>query len=117
MRQFHSLTIANISRETRDSLRIALHVPAEFRSEYEFLPGQHLPFQITVDGKKLRRTYSICSGLGQEPLEIGVRIQPGGQFSEFVANDLAMGDSIDVMPPTGRFHIDLYRGQWKLQLL
>ena len=82
MRQFHSLTIKSIKRETRDSIRIALGVPEELRSEYEFLPGQHLPFQITVDGKKLRRTYSICSGLGQESLENGVRIQAGGQFSE-----------------------------------
>jgi len=60
-----------------------------------------------VDGKKLRRTYSICSGLGQGPIEIGVRIQPGGQFSEYAANSLSVGDSIDAMPPTGRFHIDL----------
>ena len=107
MRQFHSLTIKSIKRETRDSIRIALGVPEELRSEYEFLPGQHLPFQITVDGKKLRRTYSICSGLGQESLEIGVRIQAGGQFSEYAANDLAVGDTIDAMPPTGRFHIDV----------
>ena len=107
MKQFHPLTITEISHETRDSIRIALVVPEEFRSEYDFLPGQHLPFQITVDGKKLRRTYSICSGTGQESLEIGVRIQPGGQFSEYVANDLAVGDTIDAMPPTGRFHIDV----------
>jgi len=107
MREFHPLTIESISRETRDSIRIALGVPEEFRSEYEFRPGQHLPFQIVVDGKKLRRTYSICSGLGQGPIEIGVRIQPGGQFSEYAANNLSVGDNIDAMPPTGRFHIDL----------
>ena len=107
MRQFHPLTVTEIKRETRDSIRISLGVPEEFRSEYDFLPGQHLPFQITVDGKKLRRTYSICSGIGQESLEIGVRIQPGGQFSEYAANELAVGDTIDAMPPTGRFHIDV----------
>ena len=107
MKQFHPLTITEINRETQDSVRIALGVPEEFRSEYEFLPGQHLPFQITLDGKKLRRTYSICSGLGQGPIEIGVRVQPGGQFSEYAANNLSVGDSLDAMPPTGRFHIDL----------
>lgn len=107
MKQFHSLAIANIKRETTDSIRIALGVPEEFTSEYDFLPGQHLPFRITVDGKKLRRTYSICSGQGEQPLEIGVRIQPGGQFSEFAANTLGVGDTLDAMPPTGRFHIEL----------
>jgi NAD(P)H-flavin reductase len=82
MKQFHPLTIEAIERETRDSLRITLAVPDEFEGEYEFLPGQHLPFEIVVDGKKIRRTYSICSAVDERPLEIGVRIQPGGVFSE-----------------------------------
>ena len=37
MRQFHPLIIKDIERETRDSIRIALAVPAELHSEYEFL--------------------------------------------------------------------------------
>lgn len=107
MRQFHSLTVAAKEQETRDSVRIALEVPPELRDQYDFLPGQHLPIQIERDGKKLRRTYSICSGKGQWPLEIGVRIQPGGRFSEFAANELAVGDQLDVMPPNGQFHANL----------
>jgi len=106
MKQFHPLTIKDIQHETRDSVRIALAVPEELQSEYEFLPGQHLPFEVTIDGKKLRRTYSICSALGQ-PLEIGVRVQPGGQFSEYAAENLSVGDSINAMPPSGQFHVDL----------
>jgi len=107
MKQFHSLTIERLDRETNDSVRIALGVPEDLRSEYEFLAGQHLPFQITVDGKQLRRTYSICSSQGDWPLEIGVRVQPGGQFSEFAANELAVGDTLEAMPPSGRFHVSL----------
>jgi ring-1,2-phenylacetyl-CoA epoxidase subunit PaaE len=106
LRQFHPLTISSISRETRDSVRIAFKVPDELQAEYAFLPGQHLPFQIELDGKKLRRTYSICAGTGQ-PLEIGVRVQPGGKFSEHAADNLSVGDCIDAMPPTGQFHVDL----------
>ena len=107
MRQFHSLIIAAKDQETRDSVRLALAVPPELRDEYEFQPGQHLPIQIELDGKKLRRTYSICSAQGQWPLEIGIRIQPGGRFSDFVANELAAGDQLDVMPPNGQFHVNL----------
>ena len=106
MKQFHPLKIERLERETKDSLRIALAVPEELEAEYDFQPGQHLPFEITVDGKKLRRTYSICSAKGETPLEIGVRIQPGGQFSEFAASQLAAGDTLEAMPPTGRFHIE-----------
>ena len=107
MREFHPLTVERLDRETRDSVRIALRVPEEFAEEYDFLPGQHIPFEIEVDGKKLRRTYSICSAKGDAPLEIGVRVQPGGQFSEFAANDLKIGDTLAAMPPTGRFHVEL----------
>ena len=109
MKRFHSLSVIAKSSETRDSVRIALDVPEALRDEFSFLPGQHLPIQIERDGKHVRRTYSICSPQGCWPLEIGVRVQPGGQFSEFAANELNVGDSLDVMPPTGRFHLHAER--------
>jgi ring-1,2-phenylacetyl-CoA epoxidase subunit PaaE len=105
MKQFHPLKVAAKSNETRDSVRISLDVPDDLRDEFAFMPGQHLPVQIERDGKPVRRTYSICSAEGCWPLEIGVRVQPGGQFSEFAANELEVGDTLDVMPPTGRFHL------------
>ncbi len=113
MKQFHPLTIERIEHETTDSVRIALAVPPEYETEYEFLPGQHLPFEITIDGKKLRRTYSICSAVDERPLEIGVRVQPGGAFSEFAASGLSVGDSLDAMPPAGHFHVELDKAHAK----
>ena len=107
MKEFHPLTVERLDRETKDSVRIALGVPEEFADEYRFAPGQHIPFEITVDGKKIRRTYSICSAQDETPLEIGVRVQPGGQFSEFAANELQVGDTIAAMPPSGQFHVNL----------
>ena len=65
MRQFHKLKVHSIEKETADSMRVALQVPDEIKGEYEFLPGQHLPIQINVDGRKIRRTYSICSLPGE----------------------------------------------------
>ncbi len=85
-------------------MRISLAVPDELRQDFQFLPGQHLPVQVTLDGKKIRRTYSICSAPGQYPLEIGVRVQPGGQFGRYVQEALSAGDVLEAMPPAGRFH-------------
>ena len=107
MKEFHELIVERIDQETQDSVRIALRVPEEFASEYEFKPGQHLPFQVTIDGKKMRRTYSICSASNERPLEIGVRLQSGGAFAEFAANELKVGDTIEAMPPSGRFYVEL----------
>ncbi len=107
MRSFHPLTVVRKDNETRDSVRIALGVPEELRAEFAFLPGQHLLVRMQKNGSMLRRTYSICSSPGEWPLEIGVRVQPGGQFSEFAANDLVVGDKLDAMPPFGQFHANV----------
>jgi len=116
MRQFHSLKVAAKQQETRDSVRIAIEVPEELQPAFEFLPGQHLPIQVERDGKRLRRTYSICSEQGHWPIEIGIRVQPGGQFSEFAASELNVGDALDVMPPNGQFHVNLDKGNSKFYL-
>lgn len=106
MRRFHPLTVARVERETEDSMRVCLDVPPELHEEFRFLPGQHLPLQAMLNGRKVRRTYSICSRPGQWPLEIGVRVQPGGLFSEFVAAGLSVGSPLEAMPPFGQFHAD-----------
>ena len=107
MRRYHPLTIERVERETADSVRVLLAVPEALRDQFAFLPGQHLPVQATVDGKRLRRTYSICSAPGSLPLEIGVRVQPGGLFSGYVGERLSAGDTLEAMPPFGRFHANL----------
>ena len=116
MRQFHTLKVAAKRNETRDSVRLALEVPEELQATFEFLPGQHLPIRVDRNGTSLRRTYSICSSPGQFPLEIGVRVQPGGAFSEFADKELSVGDTLDVMPPFGQFHADIDAGLDKFYL-
>ena len=107
MRQYHSLTVSGLAKETPDSVRVEIDVPVELEAAFDFLPGQHLPIEINVAGKKIHRTYSICSAPGALPLEIGIRVQPGGLFSTYAAEELKVGDQLQVMPPFGRFHADI----------
>ncbi|MDH4107076.1 MAG: 2Fe-2S iron-sulfur cluster-binding protein [Gammaproteobacteria bacterium] len=109
MRQYHSLKIASVQQETADSVRIALDVPEELRDEFRHLPGQHLPIEAEIGGKRVRRTYSICTPPGTWPVQIGIRIQPGGQFSNYAAG-LSADDTLRVMPPFGQFHPDVTPG-------
>lgn len=107
MRKFHALTVSDKRNETPDSMRLTLTLPDELREAFDFLPGQHLPIQIEIDGKPVRRTYSICSTPGNGVLQLGIRVQPGGVFSSFVADKLQTGDLLQVMPPFGQFHADI----------
>ncbi len=107
MKKFHPLRVAAKRHETRDSICIALDVPQHLRPEFDFQPGQHLPVQVSLDGRRVRRTYSICSEPGRWPVEIGVRIQPGGLFSGYADKAMSVGDTLEAMPPTGGFHASI----------
>lgn len=51
MTTFHSLTVANVEPETRDSVTITFAIPDALRSVYAFCPGQHLTLKTRTGGK------------------------------------------------------------------
>jgi ring-1,2-phenylacetyl-CoA epoxidase subunit PaaE len=103
MSRFHALTIADIRRETRDSVSIRLSVPEPLKAAFAFAPGQYLTLRATIDGEDIRRSYSISSGLDDGELRVGIKKVRGGAFSTFANENLKPGDMLDVMPPEGRF--------------
>ncbi|MFB6722664.1 1,2-phenylacetyl-CoA epoxidase subunit PaaE [Kribbella sp. NPDC056345] len=98
---FHALKVAAIEAITDDSVAITFAVPDELAGEYDFTAGQHLTVRRT--GEDVRRSYSICSPAGSGVLRIGVKRIPGGTFSAYAANELKVGDELEVMTPLGRF--------------
>lgn len=103
MSAFHSLKIADVRRETADSVSLAFDVPSSLRTTFAFIPGQYLTVRATSDGEEYRRAYSICSGLADGELRIAVKKVPGGKFSTLANEHLQPGATLDVMPPEGRF--------------
>lgn len=102
---FHPLPVEAVDRLTDDALAITFGVPAELREAFAFEAGQHLT--VRAPGGDFRRSYSICSTPAELAtrgrLRIGVKEIPGGVFSTYAATALRDGDSVDVMPPLGRF--------------
>ncbi|HVF64767.1 MAG TPA: 1,2-phenylacetyl-CoA epoxidase subunit PaaE [Casimicrobiaceae bacterium] len=107
MSKFHSLRIARVDRETRDAVAVTLDVPPELREQFRYLQGQHLTVRKTVDGHDHRRSYSICSAPSDDRLRIAIKRSPGGVFSMWANQHLRAGDTLDVMPPMGHFHVPL----------
>ena len=104
---FHRLTVADLHRETNDSVSIAFAVPRELASAYRFEPGQYLTLRAPFEGGEERRSYSICSGLDDGELRVAVKKVAGGIFSTHVNEALKLGDSMDVMTPMGRFTVPI----------
>ena len=107
MRKYHPATVVEKRAETADSVRLRLSVPEEAREEFVYHQGQHLPIKARIGEKNVRRTYSICASVADQELRLGVRVQRDGVFSNYLAEQVEVGDTLDVMPPSGHFYTDL----------
>ncbi|MFE3180313.1 2Fe-2S iron-sulfur cluster-binding protein [Streptomyces violascens] len=107
---FHPLRVSEVEQLTDDSVAVTFAVPPELREAYRHLPGQHLALRRSVGSEEIRRTYSICAPAVEAPdepvLRVGIRLVEGGSFSTYAFKELAVGDTVDVMEPMGRFVLD-----------
>ena len=104
---FYPLRVRSIEADTDEAVIVAFDVPAAHAERFAFTQGQYLNVRASIDGRELRRSYSVCAGVDDGVLRIGVRRVRGGQFSNWIADTLRVGDSLEVMPPQGRFHVPL----------
>lgn len=104
---FHELKVAAVEPDTDEAVVVRFDVPAELHDVFRFTQGQYLTLRAEVDGEDLRRSYSICAGIDDGLLRVGVRKVQGGKFSNWVNRSLKAGDAIQVFPPQGRFFVPL----------
>src|SRR6478735_323536 len=99
MHDYQPLAIAAVKRETPEAISVTLDVPHPLRDAFRFRPGQHLPVRAVIDGEEQRRTYSICSGPGDDRLRIAIKRVAGGRFSNWANDTLQAGGMLEVTPP------------------
>jgi ring-1,2-phenylacetyl-CoA epoxidase subunit PaaE len=102
---FHSLRVKSITPDTDEAVIVSFDVPAAMQNDFQFTQGQHLTLRTQLNGKEERRSYSICSGVDDGELRIGVRHVSGGVMSSWINQSLKTGETIDVLPPEGRFFV------------
>jgi ring-1,2-phenylacetyl-CoA epoxidase subunit PaaE len=107
MSHFYSLPIDRVQQDTRDAIIISLHLPDELRSVFAYQQGQHLTLRAMIDGEDVRRSYSLCSAVQDEQLQIAIKKVSGGIFSGWAHANLKAGMALDVMPPMGHFQVPL----------
>ncbi|WP_296640119.1 2Fe-2S iron-sulfur cluster-binding protein [Roseinatronobacter sp.] len=105
MSRFHPLTVTDIARDTHDSVVVTL--TPENEEAFRFTQGQYLTFRRDFEGQELRRSYSICAGLDDGALRVGIKRVEGGAFSTWANTALKPGDVLEAMPPQGKFYTPL----------
>ncbi len=110
MSRFLPLTVTALRRTTPEAVEVTLTPRPEDAEAFRFIQGQYLTFRRDFDGQEVRRSYSICSGLDDGCLQVGIKQVEDGLFSSWANTDLRVGDTLEAMPPAGRFHAPLDPG-------
>ncbi|RTL68799.1 MAG: oxidoreductase [Pseudonocardiaceae bacterium] len=97
------VTVVGARWETPRARTLRLDLGAEFA----FLAGQHLLLRLTApDGYTAQRSYSIASApVGSAFVELTVERLPGGEVSEFLCDEVVVGDTLEVRGPIGRWFV------------
>lgn len=113
MIHFHPLRVQSVRRETEECVSISFAIPEDLQESFSFQQGQSLTVRTTLNGQEVRRSYSICSSPHEGVLSIAVKKIEGGIFSTWANECLKAGDTLEVMPPVGKFHTPLHAAQRK----
>jgi ring-1,2-phenylacetyl-CoA epoxidase subunit PaaE len=100
---FHSLKIKKVIKETADCVSVSFDIPLELTDLFLFKEGQNITLKRNINGEEIRRSYSICNAPHEKELKVAIKKVEGGLFSSYANNELKIGDSLEVLPPTGRF--------------
>jgi ring-1,2-phenylacetyl-CoA epoxidase subunit PaaE len=99
---YHELTVKEIIAETKDAISIAFEQPASGNISYK--SGQFLTLITTVQGKEVRRAYSLCSSpFVDKDLVVSVKRVDKGLMSNWLPDNLKVGSKLKVMEPMGQF--------------
>ena len=72
--------------------------------KFVYWPGQFCTLVLNIQGKKVLRSYTISSTPSRPyVLEITVKRVPGGQVSNWLPDNLKVGDKISIAGPKGKF--------------
>lgn len=98
--RYSTLKVKEVVHIAKDAVNLVFEKPNQF--DYE--PGQFITIISKVNGKKIRRAYSLCT----TPFEdtdpaVTVKRVPEGAMSNFLNDSIKAGDEIEIMEPMGMF--------------
>ena len=106
MATFHKVNIQEVIKETAEAVSLVFKIPGNLKSKFAFHSGQYLTLKKTINGKEVRRAYSICSSPSDSYLKVAVKAVENGTFSTYATSELKEGDFIEISEPEGKFILE-----------
>ncbi len=99
------LTVTEVIEESHDARSLVFTVPAEHRGRFDYRPGQFLTLRIPSDRTgSVARCYSLASSPHTDDApKVTVKRTVGGYGSNWLCDNVSVGDTIESLPPTGLF--------------
>ena len=104
-RGFHAIQVKELTHLNNDAVQVSFEIPEDLQQEFNFIPGQYINLELLINGKKERRSYSICSG-PNEPLAVAVKRVDKGIVSNFLNDQSSTDFPIWIAKPEGNFKLD-----------
>lgn len=105
--QFYPLKVATVRYDTDAAVQIGFQIPEKEKEIFQFDPGQYLTINLTINGEKVRRAYSICSATHEPVISVLVKRVDNGLVSNYLNDNVKVGDTFDVLPPNGHFKLTI----------
>ncbi len=103
-RNFYPLKVSDVKRETKDAVSLTFDVPQDLSDTFQFIQGQYVTLKLKINGNEVRRAYSMSSSPLDKRTTVTIKQIPNGLVSTHVNTKTKVGDTIEVMPPQGRFY-------------
>ena len=106
MSEFFSLKVSQIEQLTDQSVHVSFEIPESLKAAFAYKAGQYITLKQNIRQQEVRRAYSIATAPSEPLLGVGIKQVQGGLFSTYANEALRPGDTLEVMPPQGRFVFD-----------
>ncbi len=99
------LTVSGVVKETADAHSLMFDIPDAVRDQFDYKPGQFLTLRIpSVRTGSVARCYSLASSpFADDRPKVTVKRTVDGYGSNWVCDNVKVGDTLEVLPPSGVF--------------
>ncbi|MFY0631898.1 MAG: ferredoxin--NADP reductase [Flavobacteriaceae bacterium] len=111
MSTFHKLSINNIIQETANAVSVVFDIHDNLKPNFSFKAGQYITVKKELNGKEIRRAYSICASPKSGEVKVAIKTVEGGTFSVYATSQLKTGDVLEVHEPEGKFILNPEAGK------